>query len=68
MRDRNLELPWEVLRQVLDRIAAVNGSTSAYQDLAASGRNIVIVPAHGLLPGARHWLRKAANWLRSRFY
>lgn len=68
MRDRNLELPWEVLRPVLDRIAAVNGSTSAYQQLAASGRNVVVVPARGLLPGVQHGLRKAANWLSSLAY
>ena len=65
MRDRNLELPWEVLRRVLERIAAVNGSTGAYQDLAASGRNVIIVPARGLLPGVRHWLNRAAHWLKT---
>lgn len=45
MRDRNLELPWRVLHGVLDRIAVVNGSTSVYQQLAASGSNVIKVPA-----------------------
>ena len=42
-----------------------NGSTGAYQDLAASGRNVIIVPARGLLPGVRHWLNRAAHWLKT---
>ncbi|KAI7846181.1 hypothetical protein COHA_000251 [Chlorella ohadii] len=65
MRDRNLKLPWDVLRGVLDRIAAVNGSVNAYRKQVASGSSVVKVPSRGLLPVVRHWFASATHWLKS---
>lgn len=60
-----MELPWEVLQGLLEKIAALNGSTPAYREVAASGGQAVSVPARGPLPGLRHWLQRAAHWLKT---
>lgn len=47
MRDRNVRLPWETLRRVLDSIAHINGSTPAYRRAAEQRRTLAVVAPPG---------------------